>query len=83
MPQGSRMEDAIQAYEINDIDDIENIFGRVISGEEIHIENLKLNFLESIDFKFLVMKISIMVLCLQVWHRVSVNFKLRCTRFLL
>lgn len=50
MPQGSRMEDAIQAYEINDIDDIENIFGRVISGEEIHIENLKLNFLESIDF---------------------------------
>lgn len=27
-------------------------FARVISGEDIHIENLKLNFLESIDFKF-------------------------------
>lgn len=46
------MDDAIQTYEINGIDDLEAIFARVISGEDIHIENLKLNFLESIDFKF-------------------------------
>lgn len=46
------MEDSIQIFNINNLDDVETLFHRVMDGEEIHIENLKLNFLESIDFKF-------------------------------
>lgn len=46
------MTETVAFYDINNLEDISSVFNRVVSGEEIHIENLNLNFLQTIDFKF-------------------------------
>lgn len=42
----------MKTININTFDEIESIFNRVVAGEEIHIENINLTFIESINFKF-------------------------------
>ncbi|GEM_PF-1710433 len=46
------MTEAIQKFEINNLEDMGSIFNRVVAGEDIQIENLNLNFIQSLDFKF-------------------------------
>ena len=45
------MEASALPININSLGDLETVFNSLMAGEDIRIENIKLNFFNSIDFK--------------------------------
>lgn len=77
------MEASALPININSLGDLETVFNRLMVGEDIRIENIKLNFSIALISKSMAMKTNTMVHCHQVLLRVSVSFRQKCIKFIL